>query len=337
MTGALRWSVLALALVACAKNVAQDSDSGKDARHKGARKIALEDGEGASRVDVVTYPGGDRSDWKVFEVPKGKAGTVRVRLRFKPPRPGLDLAFDVYDQYLHRVARARPTPGSGKRLKKATIKDAEPGKYYVHVYAPERGDAGTYRVRVDFKQEAEAVAEASADEKAESEAASEIPDPPTLPAIPEAAGAATAGAPPPGTTPPGGSAGAAGAGGGAAGGGAAAGAGAAGASDAGGTGVAAGAAGTGAAASETPATGQPVNARVSRYVVSGGGLVITVDKGKNAGVETGWKGQVLGGSGQPVRGGEFTVVKVTGGEAQGKVGLSVDQIKSNGKVRLSPP
>jgi hypothetical protein len=76
---------------------------------------------------------------------------------------------------------------------------------------------------------------------------------------------------------------------------------------------------------------------VARYVMSGGGLVITLDKGKNAGVEAGWKGQVLGGSGQPLRGGEFTVIKVTGSEAQGKVGLSVDQIKTSGKVRLSPP
>ncbi len=282
------WLTLALGLLAglsgCAKNVAQDSHSGKDFRTKGAKKIKIENGEGQSRKDVVTYPGGDRVDWKEFELPAGKPGTLVVRLRWSPPRPNLDLSFDVYDQYLVRIARARPTPGSGRRLKKVTIKDAGPGKYYVQVYASGRGDAGAYRVAVEFKEGAEV--------KVAAAAPTEVPDPPTLPAIPEA------GEPAPETPPP--------------------------------------AQPTPTVAAPPPV--QPVKARVSKYEVSGGGtLVITIDKGKNAGVETGWKGQILGGSGQPVRGGEFTVSKVTGSEAQGKVGLSVDQIKTNNKVLLTPP
>ena len=70
---------------------------------------------------------------------------------------------------------------------------------------------------------------------------------------------------------------------------------------------------------------------------SAGGLVITVDKGKNQGVEPGWKGSVLNSSGKPLQGGEFQVTKVRGGEAEGKVSLSVDQIAANKKVLLSPP
>lgn len=281
--------VLALAVAGCAKNVDQDGDSGKDYRYRGAKKIELKEGEGRSRKDIVTYPGGDRVDWKVFEVPKGKNGTIKVRLRFSPPRPDLDLAFDVYDEFFHRVARGKPTPGSGKRLKKVTIKDAAPGKYYVQVYAPTRGDAGTYRVMVEFKEAQVVVAAAETDTPPEP---SDIPDPPTLPAIPEAVAE-----PAPETQP--------------------------------------------ATQPTTPVppvpTVKPVRARVAKYEVSGGGVVIVVDKGKNAGIEAGWKGQVLGGSGQPVRGGDFTVIKVTSSEAQGKVSLSVDQIKSNNRVLLSPP
>jgi hypothetical protein len=283
--GAWLAAALGLALVGCTKNVAQDGDSGKDHRYRGARKIELQDGEGRSRKDVVTYPGGDRVDWKVFEVPKGKSGTIRIRLRWSPPRPNLDLAFDVFDEYLDRVARAKPTPGSGKRLKKVTLKDAAPGKYYVMVYAPTRGDAGTYRVTVEFKEQ-DVVAEAET-----AEAPSDIPDPPTLPAIPEAVETPPETATQPATQP----------------------------------------------TEPPPPTVQPVRARVAKYEVAGGALVITVDKGKNAGIEAGWKGQVLGGSGQPVRGGDFTVSKVSGSEAQGKVGLSVDQIKTNNRVLLSPP
>jgi hypothetical protein len=282
--GPLFFGVLALAAAACAKNVDQDGHSGKDVRYKGAKKIELKDGEGRSRKDVVTYPGGDRVDWKVFEVPKGKNGTIVVRLRFSPPRPDLDLAFDVYDTYFHRVARGKPTPGTGKRLKKVTIKDAAPGKYYVQVYAPTRGDAATYRVVVEFKPEEVKVAQADAPAEP-----SEIPDPPTLPAIPEATEEAPATQPATQPTEP------------------------------------------------PPPAVKPVRARVAKYAVAGGSLVITVDKGKNAGIEAGWKGQVLGGSGQPVRGGEFTVSKVSSSEAQGKVGLSVDQIKTNNRVLLSPP
>lgn len=297
-------ALAALALSGCSKNVAQDSRSGKDYRNRGAQTIKLEDGVGQSRKDVVTYPGGDRVDWKVFEIgggpepdkdppkegepppPPVTTGTLKVQLRWSPPRPELDLAFDVYDQYLHRIARAKPTPGSGKRSKKVTIKDAGPGKYYVQVYASTRADAGTYRVKVEFKPGADVVAVAS-------DTPGAVPDPPTLPAIPEVAEA-----PPetPPTTPP------------------------------------------ITPTVEQPPAAQPVRARVSKYEVSGGGtLVITIDKGKNAGVAAGWKGQVLGGSGQPVRGGDFTVSKVTGGEAQGKVSLSVDQIKTNNKVLLTPP
>jgi hypothetical protein len=275
---------LLLATAGCAKNVGQDSHSGKDVRTKGAKKIKLEDGEGRSRKDIVTYPGGDRVDWKEFDLPEGKAGTLKVQVRWSPARPNLDVAFDVFDQYLHRIARAKPTPGTGKRMKRVTIKDASAGKYFVMVYAPDRGDAATYRVRVEFKE---------ATEEAEVAVASDIPDPPTLPAIPEAVEA-------PPETPP-----------------------------------------TTQPTTPTeppPPTAQPVRARVSKYEVSGGGtLLITIDKGKNAGVEAGWKGQVLGGSGQPVRGGEFTVSKVTSSEAQGKVGLSVDQIKTNNKILLTPP
>jgi hypothetical protein len=283
--GAWLAAALSMALsIGCAKNVAQDSNSGKDYRNRGAKKIKIEAGEGRSRKDVVTYPGGDRIDWKVFEIPEGKPGTLKIRLRWSPPRPDLDLSFDVFDQYLQRIARAKPTPGSGKRMKKVTIKDAGPGKYYVQVYASERSDAGTYRVRVEFKEGTEVAAV---------ETPSEVPDPPTLPAIPEAVEEPPPTTPPPTTpTPP---------------------------------------------VEPTP-TAQPVRARVSKFEVSGGGtLVITIDKGKNAGVEAGWKGQVLGGSGQPVRGGDFTVSKVTGSEAQGKISLSVDQIKTNNKVILTPP
>src|SRR5688572_25143628 len=65
-------SILALGLALCGtgcpKNVDGNKASGKDVRYKDAKKITIEDNEGRSRKDIVTYPGGDRVDWKVFEI-----------------------------------------------------------------------------------------------------------------------------------------------------------------------------------------------------------------------------------------------------------------------------
>ena len=311
---------LALCGTGCPKNVDGSAHSGKDVKYKGAKTIKIEDNEGRSRKDIVTYPGGERVDWKTFDIgtpppddkkkadkdapppPADVTGTLKVTLRWKPPRPGLDLAFDVYDQYFHRIGRAKPNDGGNKRSKKVTIKDAGSGKYYVQVYAPRRMDAGTYRVQVKFQPGGDKGAVAAAP------TANDIPDPPTLPALPEAADATAGGATPPpgGLTPPGGTP-----------------------------------PGGGATTPPPPPPPPPpasVKAQVVKYVVaSSGGLIITVDKGKNQGIEPGWKGSVLNASGKPVQGGEFQVTKVRGGEAEGKVSLSVDQIAANKKVMLSPP
>jgi hypothetical protein len=285
---------LALGLILCGtgcpRNVDGSGHSGKDVRNKGAKRIKLEDNEGQSRKDIVTYPGGDRVD--APPPPADVTGTLKVTVRWKPPRPGLDLAFDVFDQYYHRIGRAKPTPDGNKRSKRVTIKDAGSGKYYVMVYAPRRMDAATYRVQVKFAPgDSGPVAVASA---------SDVPDPPNLPALPEAVDPAIAG-----TTPP---------------------------------------PGTGPGTQPTEAVPPPVpvvppqKARVVKFVVAAaGGLVITVDKGKNQGIEAGWKGQVLNSSGRPLQGGDFVISKVRGGEAEGKVSLSVDQINANNRVQLSPP
>ena len=70
------WSLFAgLALVglllvgACAKHVPQDKATGSDGKIKGARPIELDNGEAKVR-GIVTYPGGDRIDWRSIELPK---------------------------------------------------------------------------------------------------------------------------------------------------------------------------------------------------------------------------------------------------------------------------
>jgi hypothetical protein len=290
-------AVITLAtMVGCTRNIPQASHSGKDSRYKGAKQIELESGEGRTK-GIVTYPGGDRVDWKYFEIPEEKKGSIKIRLKHKPPRPGLDVAFDVYDQYFARVGRAKPSK-RGKRSKSLTIKNVETGKYYIQVYAPRRMDAGSYRLNLRFKERKE-VAEVDI-----SALADQIPEPPTLPAVPEpivvdpvvakqledeaAAKKAEEDA---------------------------------------------------RKAEEDANAPKPVTAKiVNVQAASGGSVIITLNKGKEAGVARGWTGKILRGGrdGSALDGGDFKVIKVTSRESVGKVKLSVDQVKANKYARLSP-
>lgn len=287
----------ALALTAsCARNVPQHESSGKDFQAKGAKKIQIEEGEGRAR-DIVTYPGGDRVDWKVVEMPKDAKGTLYIKLHWQPPRPGLDLAFEVFDQYFTRIERVRPSPGTGDRSKQVKIKSAS-GKYYIQVYAPRRTDAGKYILSVRFKERA---AGPSTDELL-----GMIDDPPPLPAVvepkektPEEIAAEEAekvrveeerrl------------------------------------------------AAEKRAVDDATYAElNKPVYARITRTQRSTGGVIITISAGQVRGVDKGWSGVVLAGeSKSSLPGGEFTIIRVTKQEAIAKVQLSIDQVEANPRVEL---
>src|SRR5688500_377131 len=100
---------LALVFAAgCVKNVKQDAKTGTDGKVKGARAIEFDAQlNEAETTGVVTYPGGDRVDWKSIALPEGKKGKATIELSWKPPRPGLDLAFDVYDQYGQKIGSVK--------------------------------------------------------------------------------------------------------------------------------------------------------------------------------------------------------------------------------------
>src|SRR5262245_24879965 len=90
----------------CAANVPQDKATGPDGRIRGAKEIKLENGEGVAK-GIVTYPGGDRVDWKIIELPAGKRGRLDFSMKWTTPRPGLQLGFDVFDQWNAPVANAK--------------------------------------------------------------------------------------------------------------------------------------------------------------------------------------------------------------------------------------
>ena len=108
----LRHRLLPILLcAACAKAVAPDAKSGEDAELDGAEEIILED-DAAQVKDTVSFPGGDRVDWKFFTLEKG--GGLELTLKWEG---GKDLSFVVLDEYFHVVGEAKPrdTPGKPKK------------------------------------------------------------------------------------------------------------------------------------------------------------------------------------------------------------------------------
>jgi len=168
-------AVVVLAM-SCSHNVKQDYNTGDDGKIKQAKPIAFNETTSKIKLhDIVTYPGGDRIDWRRLELPKDKVGTLSVTLKWKTPRPGLALGLDVFDQYGKPVASEKGKHGSNEYVRKADIQGAT-GTYLMRVYALERGDAGAYTLTLAF-------AENPPDGPGFPPPASTIPDPPHLPAV----------------------------------------------------------------------------------------------------------------------------------------------------------
>lgn len=141
--------MLALAVAGCARNVKQDAKTGEDGKSDGAVELTMANNEVIAK-GIVTYPGGDRVDWRVFELPKDQVGTMTVKVVWTPPRPGLDLQVAVLNQWNHVVQETKALPKrSKKRKKEITVENAK-GKYFLQIYAPKRGDAGKYTITVTF-------------------------------------------------------------------------------------------------------------------------------------------------------------------------------------------
>jgi hypothetical protein len=349
MRGALLLSLLLLG--ACPKMVPQDSHTGADGKPKGAKKITLENGEGKAR-GIVTYPGGDRVDWTSIELPKDKMGTLTLKLSWQAPRPGLDLSFAVYDEYFWPIAEAKPKKKGNRTSKKLDPIEHAKGTYYVMIYASNRGDAGKYTLNVNWEEEKAAVAFDISK--------IEVPDPPKLPMVPapgvpcdlkkfddknpdcankcpdppdmsKPACKNTCPNPPdvnivacqdkmPCGNPPDRRL---------------------------------------KACMDQWARSKPlpwadcdrtkpkdpnnpncdakikITGRVVDVQATGGDVIITINRGSNQGVGEKWAGRVLSG-GRPVPGGDFTVIRVTKGQAIGKVKVQVDLVK-NADVELQEP
>lgn len=306
----MREIAFAVCLIGCANNVPQDRSTGPDGRQKGAQAIKLDNGEGVAK-GIVTYPGGDRVDWKMIELPPGTRGRLDLSMKWTTPRPGLQLAFDVFDQWNNPVASAKGSRGA--RSRDASI-DAARGVYFVRVYAKNRGDAGAYKLAVNFRP-APQVSQTSITDL-------EVPEPPRLPAVPgpceifdkndpacadvcpeKNAPKNWPGCPTSSTTavtpiePP-----------------------------------------TGPTIVEPPPPKKnPITMRVIKADVQSGKTVVVLPYGSEAGVDKTWSGQVMrGDSNQPFPGGKLTIFRVDKTRSFATVNLTTDIVNANPVIVLTP-
>ncbi len=303
---ALGWVVVCLLAPACANNVSQDRSTGPDGKVKGALPIVLTENEGKAN-GIVTYPGGDRVDWKAITLPAGKKGRLDVQLTYSTPRPGLKVSFDLFDQWNVPVTEA-VVSGKG-RVKSATVDKAR-GTYFVRIYAPRRGDAGQYKLAAAFHEELPPAIFNPLNLAIHDPP--KLPDVPPLPSTcevwnpkdpackgcPASAPADWKGCAPPTATPP---------------------------------------------APPTPPMppplppAKPVMARVIKVDVAGDSLEVVVGGGSEQGIAKDWKVTVLrGDTTSPLSGGAGTVVRVNKTTTVIRVKLTSQQINANSNVQLSP-
>jgi hypothetical protein len=302
-------------LLGCAHNVAQDKATGPDGKQKGALPIAIQEGEGKAH-GIVTYPGGDRVDWKLIELPDGQQGKLDLQLKYRTPRPGLHVAFDVFDQWNTPVTKASKPMG---RQMMATIPDAK-GKYFVRIYAPKRGDAGSYDLVASF---------VPVDTQKGPTGPIEVADPPKLPAVPEVEPECDPFDPkikacekvcPEFGAPPGWKA-------------------CADKDKAEQARIAAEEAAKAAAEKEKNKP-KPMDKRVLSANVEGGETRIIIGVGTEAQplLDTSWRAEVISSTtGKPITGGLATIIRVSKTQVLAKVKLPTDTVNQNPTVRLSPP
>jgi hypothetical protein len=144
----MRTLLVLVVAAGCAHNVNQDAASGPDAKIAGAKKLKIAESK-LRETGIVTYPGGDRVDWKAIELPTGKHGRLEVTLTYTTPRPGLHVSFDLFDRYQAPVDDK--VYKTDRRTRTASLVDVA-DKVFVRVYAPRRGDAGKYTLEAKFTE-----------------------------------------------------------------------------------------------------------------------------------------------------------------------------------------
>src|SRR5690606_24003 len=117
--------------------------------------LKLNDKLVAKTEGTLSYPDKKRAAWFALELPQ--AGQLDLQLDITPPSDGsndeFDLGFEVLDKDYRVLVRSDLQEGDdvGALEKSKSLKDLEPGIYYIHLYLQHRLDVADYELRATFK------------------------------------------------------------------------------------------------------------------------------------------------------------------------------------------
>jgi hypothetical protein len=122
---------------------------------KKAKKLKLNDKLEAKADGTLSYADKKRAIWYYVDLPQ--AGQLDLQLEITPPGDTVseefDLGFEVLDKDYRMIMRSDLTEGddAGDLNKSKSLKDLEPGKYYVHLYLQHRMDSADYELQATLK------------------------------------------------------------------------------------------------------------------------------------------------------------------------------------------
>ncbi len=135
------WS-LSLATMVMACGVKPDEKSGGDQERHKAAPVKV----GEAIADSVSYKDGDRTDWKLVELPD--AGFLTVLVNLDNPRNDILVAlFDRYGKPVARTMHRKDDDSPAIQL----ITQAVPGRYFILVQAASEGAKTGYALKVSLQ------------------------------------------------------------------------------------------------------------------------------------------------------------------------------------------
>ena len=128
-------------IVATAACSSPDSKTGKDGKRHEARELPLD--EWTIDENGVNYSGGDRTDWKKFDVPR--QGPVVVELLIDKPTATINVA--LYNSRGKLIKEANNRFGKDRASLRLEA-EAPQGICFLQVFARGSGDQSVYSTRV---------------------------------------------------------------------------------------------------------------------------------------------------------------------------------------------
>jgi hypothetical protein len=257
-------------------------------------KLRMKNTGDASMEGVVNFAKRERAKWYSIDLPA--PGNLQAKLKMDPKSIGADVGFEVLDAGFNVVAKALDDNDIGQDDKLRNVREARSGTYYFHVFALQRTDVAEYKLRVRYDP---LVPVANVEMPAPEPVDPKSTFPWTVANLPPLAQI-----PASDDTPRGGK-----------------------------------------APKTEPEEEKPqvetdpwvsvtLIGRVVEFKQVPGGVLLTINRGSTGGVEEGMIGAVVDSSGRSLQKGTFKVKKVTTDECEGVVGLTMDQVQANRRVKL---